>query len=157
LNWTQLVITPIIAAAVGLAVWFVQSRIERIHRAEERLRDERRKIYLTILEPFIRTFTGIKKPEEAIKAQKQIISFDYKRTALEFNLIGSDNVVYSFNNLMQYVYSADSAKDIDTKIMMTLWSELLLEIRRSVGEPRTKLKPVDMLKAQITDIDKIFL
>ncbi len=152
----QFIFTTIFAAIVGLVVWYVQTRIERIHRAEERLRDERRNIYMTTLEPFIRTFAGIKDPKEAAKAQKQLISFDYKRAAFELNLIGSDGVVHSFNDLMQYIYKdkGDSSENVDSKKMMKLWGELLLEIRRSVGDPKTKLKAVDMLRAQINDIDK---
>ncbi|MHB8162668.1 MAG: hypothetical protein ACYDGT_09270 [Thermoleophilia bacterium] len=149
MNWEQFVVAPVLAAAVGFTVWYIQSRIERIRREEERILDERRTVYLTILDPFIRIFAGINKPAEAKKAQEQLVSYEYKRTALEFNLIGSDNVVHSFNTFMQYNFKSES----DPKVMLTLWGELLLEIRRSVGDPKTDLEPVDMLKAQINDID----
>lgn len=156
MNWQQFIITPIVAAVVGLVVWYIQSRIERIHRAEERLRDERRNIYLTTLEPFIRTFAGIHDPKEAAKAQKQLISYEYKRVAFELNLVGSDAVVRSFNNLMQHVYREDekTGEGLDAKTMMKLWGRLLIEIRRSVGDPKTNLEVVDMLKAQIKDIEE---
>jgi putative addiction module component (TIGR02574 family) len=38
---------------------------------------------------------------------EKILSFEYKRTDFEFSLIGADEVVKSFNNLMQYAYSFD--------------------------------------------------
>lgn len=154
----ELLVAPVLAGLVGMGVWFIQSRIDRLHRAKERLVDERRKIYLDTLEPIVRTLAGIKDPKEFAKAQKQIVSFDYKRTALEFNLIGSDEVVRSFNQLMQHFYQAGSdgvqGGEQGAREMLRLWGRLILAIRKNVGEPATKLDEIDMLEAQISDIRK---
>ncbi|MDD8042200.1 MAG: hypothetical protein PHC78_00385 [Verrucomicrobiota bacterium] len=48
--------------------------------------------------------------------QKQIVSFDYKRTALEFNLIGSDEVVRSFNQADATFLSGGGAKNTKVAI-----------------------------------------
>jgi hypothetical protein len=109
-------IATVLAGVVGLGVWFIQSRIDRLQRAKERLVDERRKIYLDTLEPIVRTLAGIKDPKEFAKAQKQIVSFDYKRTALEFNLIGSDEVVRSFNQADATFLSSGGAKNTKVAI-----------------------------------------
>jgi hypothetical protein len=86
-----------------------------------------------------------------------MLSVQYKRTAFEFSLIGADDVVRSFNELMQYVYSFDTEADEkpDSGQLMRRWGAFLLEIRRNVGNPKTKLSPADMLRSQIKDIDKI--
>jgi len=86
-----------------------------------------------------------------------MLSVDYKRTTFEFSLIGADDVVRSFNDLMQYVYSFDTDADEkpDPSELMRRWGAFLLEIRRNVGSPKTKLTPADMLRSQIKDIDKI--
>jgi hypothetical protein len=158
IDWVNLLITPIVAAAVGIAVWYFQSRLEALRRAQDRLHDDRRKVYGDVLSPIIRAFVGVRNPKEAQKALQEIQSFDWRRTAFEFSLIGSDDVVRSFNNFMQYLYRFETAgpQQAATVELMRLWGAFLLEIRRNVGDPKTILVPVDMLKAQIKDIDGLF-
>ena len=109
------------------------------------------------LDPFIRMFAGIKNPKENPKALRQILSVEYKRTAFEFSLIGADDVVRSFNNFMEYVYSIDSntQQQLDPAKFMYLWGDFLLQIRKNVGNPDTKLTSTDMLRSQIKDIDTL--
>ena len=64
MNWINLLVTPLVAALVGFAVWYLQSRIATIRREQERLHDDRRKVYTDILDPFIRALTGINNPRE---------------------------------------------------------------------------------------------
>ena len=157
INWIYLLITPLVSAAVGFGVWYFQSRIEALRRAQEHLHDDRRKVYADVLDPFIRAFAGIKNPKENQKALQQMLSVDYKRTAFEFSLIGADDVVRSFNDLMQYMYTfdVDAGGKLDPQKLMRLWGAFLLEIRRNVGNPDTKLTAADMLRSQIKDIDKM--
>ena len=105
----------------------------------------------------MRIFAGVKNPKETEKALQHMLSVEYKRTAFEFSLIGVDDVVASFNDLMQYVYSFDAEADEkpDPSELMRRWGGFLLEIRRNVGNPKTKLTPADMLRSQIKGIDKI--
>lgn len=155
MDWTELVAVPIFGALVGVAVWYFQSRIQAIDKAKENLNAERRKAYSDVLEPFIRVFAGIKNPAEQKKALKQIQSFEYKRAAFEFSLIGADGVIKSFNDLMVHIYSTEEENLPDPSGLLKLWGALLLEIRKNVGNPNTKLAPVDMLKSQIKGIDEI--
>ncbi len=157
IDWIDFIVTPLVAALVGFGVWYVQSRLEALRREQERLHDDRRKVYADVLEPFIRLFAGIKNPKENQKALRHLLSVEYRRTAFEFSLIGADDVVRSFNDLMQYVYSFDAEADEkpNPSELMRLWGAFLLEIRRNVGNPKTKLTPADMLRSQIKDIDKI--
>ena len=158
IDWVNLAITPLVACAVGFAVWYFQSRLEAIRRAQDRLHDDRRKVYADLLNPIIRIFAGIKNPKETRKALQEVQLFDWRRTAFEFSLIGSDDVVRSFNDMMQYFYKqeqADSQQQADPFQVMRLWGELLLEIRKSVGDPKTRLSATDMLRAHIKDIDTL--
>ncbi len=156
-DWGKFVVTPLVGALVGFGVWYFQSRIDALRKEQERLHDDRRKIYSSVLEPFVRLFAGIKDQQQNKKALKQMLSFEYKRTAFEFSLIGADDVVKAFNNLMQYVYSfdADEGEKPNPSELLRLWGEFMLQIRRNVGSPKTKLRPVDMLRSQIKEIDKI--
>ena len=152
----NLLVTPVVAAVVGFGVWFIQSRIDAMRRAREALRDERRKAYADILDPFIRLFAGINNEQETRKAIKHVASFEYKRAAFEFALVGADDVVKSFNNLMQKLYRADAeGSNISPRDFLFLWGVFLLEIRRSLGDEKTKLTPIDMLSSQIKDIDAL--
>ena len=157
INWIDLIVTPLFGAGVGFAVWYFQSRIEKIRREKEKLHDERRKIYVSILEPFIRAFAGIKSPKESQKAIKMMASFDYKKTAVELNLYGSDKVVRAFNKMMQYIYiMGDEERGAEESAeMLRLWGTLLLEIRKNLGEENTKLSHREMLESQMKDIGKL--
>lgn len=148
----NLVLVPI----VGLAVWFVRSHIEGIKRATEELQDQRRKIYIDILKPYIQTFAGIKDPSQTKKALRTLTSFEYRLRSFELNMIGSDEVVRAVNNMMQFFYSLEkedtTAQPAD---LLRYWGGVLLAIRRDLGNRRTKLKEVDMLRSQIKDIDTV--
>ena len=85
-----------------------------------------------------------------------VASYDYKRAAFEFALIGSDDVVRAFNNLMQRVYRAGvDSSSLAPRELLLPWGTLLLEIRRSLGDSKTTLEPVDMLRSHIRDIDSL--
>ena len=157
MNLSNILITPIVAAIIGIAVWYFQSQINKIQKEKEKLQDERRKVYADILDPFIRTFAGIQNPQEAQKALRQITSYDYKKTAFEFTLLGSDDVVKSFNSLMVFFYNAQKiGKDnIQPREMIARWGKFLLELRKSLGNPKTALSEIDMLRSLIKDIDNI--
>lgn len=157
IDWINILITPGVGAAVGFGVWYFQSRIDSLRRAQESLHDERRKVYAQVLDPFVRIFAGITNPQETKKAMKHVGSYDYRRTAFEFSLVGSDNVVRAFNDLMQYIYRAgtDDGTDMDPRQLMRHWGAFLLEIRRNLGNADTKLTEVDMLKGFITDVDRL--
>lgn len=56
---------------------------------------------------------------------------------------------------MKHTYEAESTGEQDPKEMMRLWGSLLLEIRRNLGNKKTKLNEFDMLRAMIKDIDNL--
>ena len=155
MDWQGL-LTPVLTAAIGailagIMTWFVQSRIEALRRETERLRDERKNIYMEILEPMIKALSGINNPDELESALDSLRSFEYRKVVFEFNFIGSDRVVQALNDLMQGIYSG---RQSPTTLMSNLGT-LMLTIRKDLGYKKTKLNAVDMLKSQITDISKV--
>jgi hypothetical protein len=56
---------------------------------------------------------------------------------------------------MKHAYKVEVTGNKDPKEMMSLWGELLLEIRKSLGNKDTKLNKFDMLRAMVKDIDKL--
>ncbi|HKJ33917.1 MAG TPA: hypothetical protein VKA34_18950 [Balneolales bacterium] len=153
--WIQTVIPPILGAILGFVVWYIQSRIEKIRREQEKLHDDRRKIYSEILEPYIKLLSKSSNESELQKVTKQLTSLDYKKKAFEFTLIGDDNVVKAFNNMMQYAFlTKEESPNLAQSRILELWGDFLLEIRKSVNNPKTSLTNKDMLRGFITDIDK---
>jgi len=154
MEWLQILGPTLLMVLGGIITWFIKSKVEELRAIEEKLRDERRNIYAQILDPYIRIFADMKGegPDEALKI---MTSYDYRKTAFDLNLFGSDEVVLAYNNLMKHTYEAEATENKDPNKMMLLWGKLLLEIRKSLGNKNTKLDEFDMLKSMIKDIDKL--
>ena len=142
--------TAVGAGIIGLIVWYVRIRHETNQRENERVYDERRKIYLQIIEPTIHIFANAENPSAMKKVEEQITSLEHRRAMFELNLMGSDDVVRAMNVFMQHAFHSTG----DSVGLIAKWSELLLAIRKDLGNKRTSIKPVEMLRSQITDIDK---
>jgi len=69
-------------------------------------------------------------------------------------LVGSDEVISAYNELMRHAYRAEETGKQNPEQMMRLWGSLLLEIRKSLGHKNTKLDEWDMLRGMIKNIDK---
>ncbi len=154
MDWLQIIGPPLLMVIGGIITWVIKSKIEELRELEEKLREERRNIYAQLLDPYIRLFADLKGkgPEVAVK---KITSYDYRKTAFDLNLFGSDEVIRAFNNLMKHTYEAEATGKQDPQKMIRLWGKLLLEIRKSLGNKKTKLNEVDMLRAMIKDVSKI--
>ena len=156
MDWLQIVLAPLLMVVGGIVTWIIKSRLEELRAIEERLRDERRKIYSEILEPYVKLFAGISRGDGgANKITKQITSDEYRKAIFELGLIGSDEVVRAYNDLMQYFFKLGTTGTQDMRVTARLWGKLRLEIRKSLGNKKTKLGELDMLRGEITDIDKI--
>jgi hypothetical protein len=153
MEWVQILLPSLLVVIGGIIGWIVRSRTEEYRAVREKLRAEQRAIYHAILEPYIGIFADLK-GEGVSKATQKIVSYDYKKTAFDLNLIGSDEVVQAYNKMMQHSYKAEETGKQDPKEMMRLWGSLLLEIRKSLGNKNTKLDEWDMLRGMIKDIDR---
>jgi hypothetical protein len=154
MNWLQILGPSLLIVLGGIITWFIKSRVEELRATEERLQDQRRRIYLEILDPYIRLFAELKGKGPPVQALRKMTSYEYRKTAFNLNLFGSDKVVRAYNALMQHVYEAESTGNQDPRKMMSLWGMLLLEIRKSLGNKKTKLNELDMLRGMIKDIDE---
>lgn len=153
MNWLQVLGPSLLMVLGGIITWLLKSRVEELRTTEERLREERRKIYSQILDPYIRLFAD--KEQGPAQAIGKITSYEYRKTAFDLNLFGSDEVVRAYNALMKHTYEAESTGKRDPKEMIRLWGGLLLEIRKSLGNKKTELNELDMLRAMIKDIDNL--
>jgi len=152
INFLNIIIGPSLMIIGGIVTWIIKSKIEELQAIEKSLLDERRKIYYDLLSPYIEIF-AIEGNKE--KAMKDMLSTEYRKTSFNLNLIGSDSVVNAYNEMMQYTFKTEKLENTDPKQLMILLANFLLEIRKSLGNKKTTLNNIDMLKSMIKDIDKI--
>lgn len=174
-NWVQYVTafsslaTPILVLALTAVGWMYKQSFERKIKLEEKLRGDRIEIYNKILEPFI-LFMMSNAAWESDKRNKgknkddiataQMLTLEYRQTSSKLSLIGSDEVVVAFSNLMQYFYNQHDTFETNTsdrqlKHLLTLLGKFLLEIRKNMGNEFTKIDEWGMLDWFITDARKI--
>lgn len=164
-NTIATIATPLMVLILTGLGWSIRNRADRARELEEKLREDRIQIYNDILEPFIMLFT---KGNPTTKNQRnksykdlgaeKVMSLEYKQAAFKLSLIGSDDVLRSYNDLMQFFYEVgndpegnQTASPMD---MLSLFGKLLLEIRKSVGNESTDLNNFEMLEFLITDLRK---
>ena len=149
-NDQWIILGPVLTAIIGLVAIALQSRSDRLRRERARLYEDRRKIYMQIIEPFVLSFS----PGQGQKALKIMMSAEYRLAAREFSLIGSDDAVRALNDLMQHFYQHGDEPP-DSRTVLKLLGGLFLEMRKEFMGRKTKLRSKDMFRAQITDIDSI--
>jgi len=156
MDWIQIVAPTGLFILGGIITWIVRSKIEESRDIRVKLNEERRKNYSEILAPYIRILADFKDkgPSQAIN---DIKSYEYRKTAFDLALFGSDSVVRAYNALLQYGYKDEASENVEQrgKMYLRLWGRLLLEIRKDVGNKDTELNEVDMLRWLIKDIDKL--
>ncbi|QSE99197.1 hypothetical protein [Fulvivirga lutea] len=153
MDWIQNILPTLLVVSTGLLTWFLKDKSEKLKLQREKLIEEKRLNYEKILEPIIRVFSGAKNKSEMAKAVKQIQSHEYRKSAFQLMLFGSDGVVNAYNNFFQYLYNNES--NLDPYKMLHALGNVVLEIRKDLGNNSTALKEYDMLRFMITDIDRV--
>lgn len=153
------VLGPILLTIGGLITWFFKSKREDTLIAEEKTREFKIKTYETLLEPFITVFTFTLNENQKQKGINKLLSLDYRKAAFNLTTFGSDEVVKSYNKIMQAFFnikSEDFANNDEeyAVIMLTYLSDLLLNIRKDLYTKKTDLERSEMLAFMINDIDK---
>ena len=159
--------TPLLVLVLTGAGWKFRKSIDRRLALEDKLREDRINTYNIILEPF----TILLMTQAAWEHEKQnknkskddiavgkLLSLDYRKAAFKLSLIANDDVVLTYNELMQFFYSQGDqpvTSDEKLKTMLGLLGKFLLEIRKSMGNEATKLDYWQMLEWFMTDVRKI--
>jgi len=140
----------------GILSWVLKNRKEELQEINKQMQMKREQIYLEALKPYIAMFTakgeglsrGVEKAKSIIKGDK------YWKNQIDLCLYAPDNVVKTFNALLEYTYSSDSQLPNGGYISMGKYARLLIEIRKALGNKKTKLEPLDMLIGSIKDARK---
>ena len=148
--YMEYALAPIVGGVVAILVWVFRSAVENFRKEKERLNSERVGLYKNVLEPYIQLFAKPSK-KETQKIMAHISSYEYRKAFFELNIFGSDEVVREFNLLMQIGFANDQSGDAGVK-MMGQFCNVMLAIRRDVGNKKTFLEQWEMLESQITDL-----
>ena len=116
---------------------------------ERRLNDKRWQIYIKVLEPYFILFSDIK-GKGVNNAIEKINTSKYRQSTFELNIFGSDEVVRANNKMYQFLYKNRDLSKKNTVVI--LFGKLILEIRKSIGNKKTKLDEIEMLESMIKDI-----
>lgn len=85
----------------------------------------------------------------------KMLSLEYRKLSFKLGLMAPDDVVRSYNNLMQYFYNSEVNSKKSThksaKETLELIGILLIEIRKSMGNDTTKLTSWDMCEWWMSD------
>ena len=153
MEWLNNIGPTLVGLLGGTIGWFLKSKLEAKRRAEEALRDERAKTYTDILMPFAQLFTDLSQKSQQA-ALKQLTSLDYRKKSFQLVLVGSDDVVKAWNRMWNMIYKSEQA-DVDHKQILLGFGEVLLAIRKGIGNSDTSMSPKDMLRWLIKDVDSI--
>ncbi|MCY1636251.1 hypothetical protein [Marinifilum sp. D737] len=148
-------ISPILITIGGLLTWFLKTRNENLQAVEERAREKRLETYKKLLDPFIVLLTPTKTKKEEEKAVNSITTVDYKRAAFDLVIYGSDEMVHSYNKMMQYFFRTNFEKQSKEDSIRSLkyFAEFILAIRKDLNNKHTKLRRSETLEFTTTDIE----
>lgn len=148
----QAVLPAILVIIGGIVTWRLKAKAEGLRAIEEKLRDERSKVYENLLEPYV---TIMSKADARTKerAMKRILSAEYKKISLQVNLIGADPVIIAWNKLLEYTSSVEKSSDLNNTLVMRYFADFLLEVRRNLGNEKTTLKRADILRCFVSDVN----
>lgn len=84
--------------------WLVKHTIESTRKAREQLQENRRQVYMKLLEPLIQI---LHKPSSNAKAMRRVGEFDYRKTMVEVKLMAPDDVVHAYHTFMKFSEKED--------------------------------------------------
>ncbi|MFY0663894.1 MAG: hypothetical protein JXQ97_04670 [Natronospirillum sp.] len=153
MDWLSNLAPVLLTLIGGGAGWLLKSKLEAKRRVEESLQEEAAQIYLEILLPFATLFSDLS-PKSQAETLKKIKSREYRAKSFKLVLVGSDEVVSSWNSMWSTIYRAELGEGQSTDILIE-FGNVLLAIRRSLGNSSTAMTNKDLLKWLIKDIDTV--
>lgn len=165
-------LTPILVLLLTGIGWHIKTKLERTHNEdteaqarirelEDKLRADRIETYNQLLEPFFVLFTAdeVFANDPKFKGKKKdqfsigkMLTVEYRKVGFKLSLVADDAVVLAYNKLMQFLYKGEHEEQsgdellIKTSQWIKLLSELLLEIRKSMGNQHTSLTNWEMVE-----------
>jgi hypothetical protein len=175
------IVTPVLLALLSGIGWWIKGRVDsaqarqaerlakedaqsaRLRELEDKLREDRISTYNALLEPFFLFFTTdaafasdkkYKGQNKIDLATQRMLSVEYRQIGFKLSLVANDEVVRAYNRLMQFFYHSEEEQTPLEKRMVVwiaMMGDLLLEIRKSMGNQSSNLDRWEMIEWFMTD------
>lgn len=133
---------PILLLILGGIGWLYRHEKERRHQIEKQLSDRKYDVYIKLLTIFFDILKQVKKGQPTNASKLIDIMIDIKK---ELIIFGNDNVLFAFFKW---------EKESQTKSNLKALAELIIEVRKDMGNPKTSVSTKDFLKSLVsTDRD----
>lgn len=140
--------TIILTALIGGIGWILRNEIEKRREVEKQLSEKKYSVYIKIMNLF---FDVIKNTKESKKISDEKIANEMFVIVKELIVFGSDSV-----NL-KFIEWRESANKGNPNLVVFLFADLIVEIRKDMGSPATKLSNSDVLKMFINDYETLLI
>ena len=129
---------PILLLILGGIGWLYRHEKERRLQIEKQLSERKYDVYIKLLTVFFDILKQVKKaqPTNASKLIDKML--DIKK---ELIIFGNDNVLFSFFRW---------EKQSQTKSNLKALAELIIEVRKDMGNPKTSITTKDFLKSLVS-------
>lgn len=156
-EWIKILGPTILLGIGGLIMWILKTKNEELQLIQQKISEERIRLYGTMLEPYVRLLASVNSPKEVEKSVKQIQSFEWQNASTHLILFGSDDVIKAWNRFAQCNYRMGDDPANNTMFdLLKFYGEMLLAIRKDVGNKNTKLNSKETMMWKIKDIEAVF-
>lgn len=151
----------IVIGLVGFFIWRHQHNLERNFKMAENLNKYKIEVYNEIMEPFVILCMSeeawlldprsnkVKTRTKEQTTASIIMSVKYRRLLFQLCMFCSDRAVHIYNGI------TDSNREEGSNEPVKLFADLILEIRKSVGNEETALTREDVLTLFVSDRENI--
>jgi predicted DNA-binding ribbon-helix-helix protein len=133
---------PLLVLILGGIGWLYRHEKERRLQIEKQLSDKKYDVYIKLLTVFFDILKQVKKGQKTNATKLIDRMMDIKK---ELIIFGNDGVLFAFFRW---------EKQSQTKSNLKALAELIIEVRKDMGNPKTKISTKDFLKSLVqTDQD----
>ncbi len=144
------IIFPIIGGVIG---YFIKASLDKKKDLISEVTKERRELYQKFIDLVIDIFKGTKTNHNQ---DKQFVSklYDFYK---KYVLYASPEVINSFSDYFQYLYSSNEENPLDHKIHFKKLTKIMISMRSDLGLSNNNLgvNGEKLLRALLTDFDRI--
>jgi predicted DNA-binding ribbon-helix-helix protein len=138
------VATPFLLLVLGGVGWLYRHERERRAAAEQQVSERKYQAYLALLNIFFDQFKAIRHKKQLPMGQLVDRMVDANK---ELMLYASDDVLSLYQDWLE-----QSRRGV---VDMEQFGQLIVEIRRDMGHPKTGISSDDVLRQVITDYDQV--
>src|SRR5690606_17869889 len=132
------IVIQIILLILGGIGWLYRHEKERRLQIEKQLSDRKYDVYIKLLTVFFDILKQVKKAQPTNSSKLIDKMLDIKK---ELIIFGNDNVLFSFFRW---------EKQSQTKSNLKALAELIIEVRKDMGNPKTSITTKDFLKSLVS-------